>query len=252
MGEDTNVYAKSVLRRGAALAAVVAFGVASTAVAADYNSVTDERLRNPEPHNWLSWRGNDEGWGYSPLDQITTGNVANLVPVWTYSTGVNEGHQAPPIVNDGMMFVSTPQNQVIALDAKTGKEIWRYVRALPEGLFQLHPTNRGVALYEDMVYMATVDACLVGLDAKTGEQAWENCIGDWKNGEYSTLAPLVAKGKVLSGVSGGEYGIRGFITAWMPRPARPRGRPSRCRVRARRAMTPGRAIPGRRAAPRSG
>lgn len=201
------------LRRGAALAAIVAGSVATAAFAADYNTVTDERLRNPEPHNWLSWRGNDEGWGYSPLDQITTDNVTNLVPVWSYSTGVNEGHQAPPIVNDGMMFVSTPQNQVLALDAKTGAEIWRYVRSLPEGLFQLHPTNRGVALYGDKVYMATVDACLVALDAKTGEQAWENCIGDWKNGEYSTLAPLVAKGLVLSGVSGGEYGIRGFITA---------------------------------------
>jgi alcohol dehydrogenase (cytochrome c) len=204
---------RAIVRGGAATAVAAGWLAAGLAAAADYSTVTDERLRNPEPHNWLSWRGNDAGWGYSSLEQINRENVGTLVPVWSYSTGVNEGHQAPPIVNDGVMFVSTPQNQVIALDAATGREIWRYVRALPEELFQLHPTNRGVALYGDRVYMATVDACLVALDAKTGEQAWENCVGDWKNGEYSTLAPLVVGGNVLTGVSGGEYGIRGFITA---------------------------------------
>ena len=179
----------------------------------DYAPVTDERLINPEPENWLQWRGNYESWGYSPLDQINSKNVKNLVPVWTYSTGVEEGHQAPPIVNNGVMFVSTPQNQVIALDAKSGDELWRYRRELPEELFQLHPTNRGVGLYGDKVYMATVDSCVVALNAKTGESVWEQCVEDWKTGYYMTISPLIAKGKVMVGVSGGEYGIRGFVVA---------------------------------------
>ena len=111
-----------------------------------YSAVTEQRLLNPEPHNWLMYRGNYSGWGYSPLDKITPANVKNLVPVWTFSTGVNEGHQSPPIVNDGVMFITTPQQQVFALNARTGDLIWRYKKELPEDLLQIHPTNRGVAL----------------------------------------------------------------------------------------------------------
>src|SRR5262249_61175820 len=85
-----------------------------------YRAVTEQRLLNPEPQNWMMYRGNYSGWGYSALDQITPANVKKLVPVWSFSTGVTEGHQSPPIVNDGVMFITTPQAQVIALDAKTG------------------------------------------------------------------------------------------------------------------------------------
>src|SRR5258708_16589582 len=92
----------------------------------------------------MHYRRTYDGQGYSPLDKINAGNVKSLVPVWSFSTGVNEGHEAPPIVNNGVMFIATPQAQVIALDAKTGEEIWRYKRQLPEDLFQLHPTSRGV------------------------------------------------------------------------------------------------------------
>ena len=178
-----------------------------------YTPVTDERLASPEPENWLQWRGNYQGWGYSPLDQISSENVKELVPVWTLSTGVDEGHEAPPIVNNGVMFVSTPQNQVLAVNARTGDLLWRYRKEIPEELFQLHPTNRGVGLYGDKVYLATTDACVVALDAVSGEPAWEKCVADWADGYYMTLSPLVAKGKIVVGVSGGEYGIRGFITA---------------------------------------
>lgn len=202
-----------VVTAGACAFAVLSVGLAQPVAAADYSSVTDERLKNPEPENWLSWRGNYAGWGYSPLDQITAENVKDLVPVWTYATGLQEGHQAPPMVNNGVMFVSTPENNVIALNAKTGYELWRYKRKLPKELFQLHPTNRGVGLYKDKVYLATLDACVVALEASNGKQVWETCIGDWKVGEYSTLSPLIADGKVIVGASGGEYGIRGAITA---------------------------------------
>jgi alcohol dehydrogenase (cytochrome c) len=184
-----------------------------TAGATAYTPVTDQRLVNPEPENWLMYRRTYDGWGYSPLEQVTPGNAASLVPVWTFSTGVAEGHQSPPIVNNGIMFVSTPQNQVLALDAKSGELLWRYKRDLPEDLFQLHPTNRGVGLYEDRVYLATLDAHVVALDAKTGKVVWDQTVEDYKKGYYMTLAPLVAKGKVIVGVSGGELGIRGFIQA---------------------------------------
>jgi alcohol dehydrogenase (cytochrome c) len=193
----------------------------ATAAPTSYVSVTDQRLVNPEPENWLMFRRTYDGWGYSPLEQITPANAGTLVPVWTFSTGVAEGHQAPPIVNNGVMFVSTPQNQVLALDAKNGELLWRYKRELPEDLFQLHPTNRGVGLYEDKVYLATLDAHVVALDARTGKVVWDQTVEDYKKGYYMTLAPLVAKGKVMVGVSGGELGIRGFIQAFDAGTGRP-------------------------------
>ena len=133
------------------------------------DGVTYERILNArsEPQNWLTYYGAYDGQRYSPLDQINAANVKDLVPVWSLSTGVVEGHQSPPIVNDGVMFVTTPQAQVMAVDAKTGDMLWHYKRELPEDLTQLHPTNRGVALWGDTVLVATVDCFLVALDAKT-------------------------------------------------------------------------------------
>ena len=197
-------------------AALATMGTLSIALAApaQYSPVTDERLRNPEPHNWLLYRGNYNGWGYSPLSKITDGNVGKLRLAWAYATGQTEGHQAPPMVNNGYMYVTTPGSQVIALDAKTGQELWRYKKEVPAELMQLHPTNRGVALYGDKVYVATVDCHLVALDAKTGKVAWTKAVGDWKALQYMTLAPLAAKGKIMVGSSGGETGVRGFVAAF--------------------------------------
>ena len=144
----------------------------AVAAAGDYSTVTDARLNNPEPENWLMYRGNYEGWGFSPLAQINTGNVKDLAPAWAFSTDVTEGHQSPPMVNDGIMFITTPQNQTIALDAATGDLIWRHQSEISEELFQLHPTNRGAALYGDNVYVTTTDCFVVALNAKTGEEVW--------------------------------------------------------------------------------
>ena len=180
----------------------------------DYSPVTPERLKNPEPGNWMHYRRTYDGQGYSPLDQINTSNVKNLVPVWTFSTGVVEGHEAPPIINNGVMFVATPMGQVIALNAKTGDEYWRYKRELPDDLFQLHPTNRGVGLWQDKLYLATTDDHLVALDAKTGKVVWDTKVQDYKKGQYLTLMPLVVDGKVIVGGSGGEFGVRGYIVAY--------------------------------------
>src|SRR5260221_625756 len=98
-----------------------------------YQPVTAERLKNPEAGNWLMIRRTYDGWGYSPLDQITTQNVKRLRPVWGFSTGEARVHEAAPIVNNGVMFVSTPNNQVIAIDAKSGNVLWRYRRPRAAG-----------------------------------------------------------------------------------------------------------------------
>lgn len=188
---------------------------------AAYSTVTDARLLSPEPENWLSYRRTYDGWGFSPLSSITAANVNELVPVWSFSTGVIDGHEAPPIVNGGVMFVTTPRAQVLALDAATGDLLWRYSRVLPEGLVQFHPTNRGVALYGDRVYVATVDAFVVALDARDGSVVWERAVGDHREGYYVTMAPLAARGKVMVGVSGGEFGIRGYVQALDARTGEP-------------------------------
>jgi alcohol dehydrogenase (cytochrome c) len=179
----------------------------------DYSPVTDERLVSPEAGNWLMFRRTYDGWGYSPLDEIDTRNVDELQPVWTVNTGISEGHQAPPIVNDGVMFVTTPLNQLLAIDARNGDVLWMYRRQMPADIRLGHPTNRGVALYGDKVYMATLDAVLMAFDAVTGNVVWEKRIEDYNSGYYITMAPLAVNGLIMVGVSGGERGIRGFVTA---------------------------------------
>src|ERR1700732_4752953 len=185
-------------------------------VLAKYAAVTAERLRNPEDENWLLFRRTYDGWGYSPLSQITPSNVGRLQLVWSFATGQVEGHQAPPIVNNGVMFVATPGNQVIAIEAKTGNVLWRYKRPLPDDLTNLHPTSRGVGLYGDKIFFASADAILVALDAKTGKEAWTTKVAEYKNGYYTSIMPLVADGKVMMGTSGGELGVRGFVAAYDP------------------------------------
>ncbi len=179
----------------------------------DYSTVTDARLQAPEPENWLMFRRTYDGQGFSPLDQINARNVTGLKPVWTLSTGLTEGHQSPPIVNDGIMYITTPLNHVLAIDAATGDGIWEYSRQMPFDISLAHPTNRGVALYGDNVYMATSDANLIALDARTGAVIWEKAVADYRSGYYMTLAPLAVNGKIMVGASGGERGIRGFIAA---------------------------------------
>ncbi len=150
-------------------ATALALLAATAAQAADYKPVTEDRMKKPEAENWLLTKGNYEGWSYTPLNQITTDNVAKLRPVWSAATGVNSGHEAPAVVNGDYMFVATPHNQVIAFDAKTGKQLWKFVREVPEGMGALHRTNRGVALWGDKVYVGSIDCMLIALEAKTGK-----------------------------------------------------------------------------------
>jgi len=182
----------------------------------NYKPVSAERLKKPEDSDWMMVRRTYDGWGYSPLDQVTPNNAHRLQPVWVFSTGQTSGHEAPPIVNSGVMFAATPGNQVIALNAKTGALLWRFRRPPPEGAIVPHQTTRGVALYGDKVFFAAGEAVLVAVDARTGKEVWATEVADNKAGYYMTLAPLVADGKVLVGASGGELGIRGFVAAYDP------------------------------------
>jgi len=182
----------------------------------DYPAVTAERLLKPEDGNWLMIRRTYNGWGYSPLDQITPENAARLRPMWVFSTGETKVHEAAPVINNGVLFVSTPNNQVIAIDAKSGNQLWRYRRPRPAGAQVPHDTSRGVALYGDKVLFAAGEAVLVALDAKTGKEVWASTVADNKSGYYISLAPLVANNKIMVGCSGGEFGIRGFVAAFDP------------------------------------
>ena len=181
----------------------------------NYQPVTDEQLRNPADGEWPMVRRTYDGWGYSPLDQITARNVKGLQPLWVMSTGMNNGQEAAPIVSGGVMFVSTSYNQVMAIDAKAGTLLWRYRSPTP-GNARGKPVSRGVALYGDKVFFALGEAMLVSLDAKTGKEIWRTQIGDNASGVYMTAAPLIADGKVLIGVSGGDGPNRGFVAAYNP------------------------------------
>ena len=186
----------------------------------NYASVTADRLKNPEDGNWLMIRRTYNGWGYSPLDQITPANVRRLRPIWGFSTGESRSHESAPIVNGGVMFVTSPRGQVIAIDARSGNVLWRYRRPSPQGTLVPHDTNRGVALFGDKVFYAAGEAALVALDAKTGKEVWATKVADNRADNnavhYITLAPLVADGKILVGTSGADFGIRGFVAAYDP------------------------------------
>lgn len=183
----------------------------------DYSPVTDARLLNPEPENWLMYKRTYGMGAYSPLDQITVDNAAQLVPVWAYSTGETNGHESPPLVNNGIMFATGAFSTLFALDAKTGDVIWQYKRQLPADVFPevcCDVVNRGVALYGDKVYFNTLDSHLLAFDAATGKIVWDVTVDDYLTGATMTMVPLIVGGKVMVGISGGEYGVRGFLAAY--------------------------------------
>src|SRR5260370_22454245 len=181
-----------------------------------YATVTDERLQHPEAGDWLMYRRTYDGWGFSPLKEITASNIHKLSLAWSMSTDLVGAHETTAIVNHGRMFITTPQNNIIALDAKTGTQLWRYTRKYPDGLFQLHPTNRGVALYGDDVYMATTDCALVALDGASGKEVWTVPIDDYKTGCYSTLPPLPVRAKIIPASSPAQFGVPGSLNPFPP------------------------------------
>jgi len=198
----------------------ISVALAITAVAslrlAAQAPLTYERLLNAakEPQNWLTYGGDYASTRYSALTQITPANVKSLNLAWAYQAPVAGSWQPTPIVVDGIMYLTQRPNDVVALDASTGRVFWIYRHTNEDVIACCGSNNRGVAVLGDLVFMGTLDAHLIALDARSGRLVWKTKVADNKLGYSVTVAPLVLKDRVVIGVGGGEYGIRGFISAY--------------------------------------
>jgi len=196
---------------------------AAVATLAAQQPVTSARIQAAakEPQNWLTYSGSYNGQRYTTLDQITPANVKNLNLEWVFqvrSLGAADKFEATPIVVDGIMYTVSPPNDVVALDAVTGRQFWRYNHTVAQ---EARPccgrVNRGVAILGNSLFMGTLDGRVVALNAKTGEVQWNVAIDRPEAGYALTVAPLVVKDKVIVGPAGGEFGIRGYIVALDPK-----------------------------------
>jgi alcohol dehydrogenase (cytochrome c) len=168
-----------------------------------------------DPSKWLLYHGNYSGHRHSPLTQITPENVNRLAAQWTFQSGVTGSFQTTPLVIDGVLYVSGWGGNAWAIDARSGRQIWRYRRNVPNDFRGCcGPVNRGFAALGDRLFLSTPDAHLVALDMKTGSVLWDVELQNYKLGYSATVAPLVVKDKVIMGIAGAEYGIRGFIEAF--------------------------------------
>jgi alcohol dehydrogenase (cytochrome c) len=176
----------------------------------------DRLLRSDsEPQNWLTYSGSFRGQRYTPLTQVTPENVKNLEPQWVFQVRSLEKFEATPIVVDGILYTVQPPNDLVALDAATGRTFWMYsYRPSADSRPCCGRVNRGVAILGDTLFMGTIDAHLVAVDAKTGRPVWDVRLERPEAGYALTVAPLVVKDKVIVGTAGGEYGIRGFLAAY--------------------------------------
>ena len=219
----------------------------STSVAIDVHPA--ELNAAPPGANWPSYNGDYSGQRFSSLDQINGKNVASLRAQWTFHAPNSDSLEVTPVVVDGMMFV-TSANDAWALDAQTGRVVWHHARPITEGLIddasQHH--NRGVGVWGSSIYMETDNAHLLCLDARSGHLRWDVAYTDGNRNYGATSAPLVVNGKVLVGTSGGDDGVRGFISAY-----RRRDRQTRMEIldhsgagRARFRKLAGRQLPARR------
>ncbi|MGA7337340.1 MAG: PQQ-dependent dehydrogenase, methanol/ethanol family, partial [Candidatus Sulfotelmatobacter sp.] len=182
-----------------------------------HGQVTFDRLVNAgkEPQNWLTYFGDYEGRRFSALDQIKVPNARTLVAKWVYQTGATGKLETTPLVVDGILYATAQDDRAFALDARTGRPIWMYQHQLPG---DIRPccgrVNRGLAILGNKVFLGTLDAHVIALDAKTGNVIWDVVAAEYQKGYSFTVAPLGVKDLVVIGVSGGEYGVRGFIDAY--------------------------------------
>jgi alcohol dehydrogenase (cytochrome c) len=178
--------------------------------------ITYEQLLGADqnPDNWMLYGRTYDNQRYSPLNHINTGNVGQLAPVATIQTGVAASFEVSPIVDNGIMFISTPYDHVMAYDATTGKNLWSYKADLGYTQLCCGPESRGVAVVDGKVYLATLDAHLIALDAYTGKVLWNNQVADSRAAFSITMAPQVYDGKVIVGTSGAEFPTRNFVAAY--------------------------------------
>ena len=179
--------------------------------------VTWERLVNAadEPHNWLMYSGTLDSQRFSRLDSIHNRNVGGLELKWAYQIPEIDRAETTPLVVDGVMFITEAPSNLVAVDAATGRPYWRYDHELPDDLrICCGRNNRGVAVLGETLYMSTLDAHLVGIDARTGNLVWDSVVADYQSGYSKTAAPLIVKDQVITGIAGGEFGIKGFIDSY--------------------------------------
>ena len=168
-----------------------------------------------EPENWLTYNGDYMSQRYSRLDQITPDNVTNLELKWILQNQVFGAWQSNPIIVDGVMYVTERPNSVMAVDASTGRVFWKFRHTPSENArVCCGANNRGVAVLDDRVFMGTLDARLIALDRINGQPLWNAKVADVNLAYSVTMAPLVVKDKIIVGVGGGEYGIRGYVAAF--------------------------------------
>lgn len=194
-------------------------GAATLAQAA---SVTTTMLDNAakDTSSVLSSGMDSEGQRYSLLKQINTQNVSRLVPAWSFSFGGEKqrGQESQPLIYNGKMFVTASYSRIFAIDLRTGSKLWKYEHRLPDAIMPCcDVVNRGAALYDNLVIFGTLDAQLVALDQETGKVVWKEKVDDYAAGYSMTAAPLVANGVLLTGVSGGEFGIVGRVEGRDPK-----------------------------------
>lgn len=178
--------------------------------------VTSDRLVNAlkEQQNWLTYWGDYSAIRHRDLKQINTSNVRNLRLDWMYQTGETGAFETVPLVVDGVMYFTAAHGIAVALDARSGRQLWQYKHAFPSGR-NATAVNRGLAILGDRLFMVTADSNVVALEAKTGRKIWQAEMAPWVPGtHYASLAPLVIKDKVIVGISGGEQAVRGFIDAY--------------------------------------
>jgi len=200
------------------LALLITLGTAQMAQAV----VTDQMIENDAktPGDVLSWGLGQQGQRFSPLAKINTGNIGKLVPAWSFSFGGEKqrGQESQPLIHNGKMFVTGSYSRIYALDASTGQKLWKYEHRLPDGIMPCCDViNRGAALYDNLVIFATLDAQLVALNQDTGDVVWKEKIDNYADGYSASAAPLIAGGLLLTGVSGGEFGIVGRVEARNPK-----------------------------------
>jgi alcohol dehydrogenase (cytochrome c) len=183
--------------------------------------VTDSMIEGDaaSTNDVLSWGIGTEAQRFSPLTQINTKTVSKLTPIWSMSFGGEKqrGQESQPLVYNGKMFVTASYSRIFAIDVKTGTKLWKYEHRLPDGIMPCcDVVNRGAALYGNLVIFGTLDAQLVALDQDTGKVVWKEKVDDYAAGYSISAAPLIAKGLLLTGVSGGEFGIVGRVEARNP------------------------------------
>lgn len=186
-----------------------------SSISTDTNVTAEDLLTRPVGTNWTSYNGDYTGRRFSSLQEITTANVSQLRAAWVFHPGNTQRLEATPVVIRGMMYV-TSSNDVFAIDARTGRAVWHHQRPVSSGLLDdaAAHKNRGVAVWDRFVYAETDDAHLLCLDARSGSVLWDVQYADKAKHYGATSAPLVVKGEVIVGTSGGDSGVRGFVAAY--------------------------------------